>query len=348
MQIASAVAGALVLATAFPPLFFQTTFGLIVVNNMTFALFFAVLIGYLHTEIINTEKEMNPKKEKKQDDELMEWQKSLGLVLLAVLICAFFFYYAPNSNSSLSLQVKNPAIWQFFTASFIHQNEIHLLGNMFVFVIAALFQIYIAEKSDRSRIFFKSLAVIILLIPIIDSLFQKFVLTAILPNYQASMGFSGVAAATLGLIPFTIFSYLYSKGLSRNFSKEFMWAAALLNSTFYFLIYATKSGILFLYIFFILAIAGFLYLVLKDKKRFFETIDIVKNEKDRLLWGALAAATIIFVIFAPLILYPENFVQGNNFTDFLTHAISLMAGIFIGYFAFELDTPANPKKTEAR
>ena len=315
---------------------------------MTFALCFAVLAAFIHTEIINTEKEMNPKKEKKQTDELLDWQKSLWLMLIVVAACVILFYCIPNSNYFLSLQVKNPAIWQYFTSSFVHQNEIHLLGNMFVFVIAALFQIYIAEKSGRSRMFFKSLAVIILLIPIIDSLFQKFVLTAILPNYQASMGFSGVAAATLGLIPFTIFSYLYSKGLSRNFSKEFMWAAALLNSTFYFLIYATKSSILFLYIFFILAIAGFLYLVLKDKKRFFETIDIVKNEKDRLLWGALAAVTIIFVIFAPLLLYPENFVQGNNFTDFLTHAISLMAGIFIGYFVFELDTTTNPKKTEAR
>lgn len=125
-------------------------------------------------------------------------------LVLPFILTVVFFLPSSLKNTYFILNSMQPNIASAFLSNYTHSDSYHILNNISIYLIA-MFLIFNLE-TDRNR-FYTTAGLIFLILPWIIS-----VLTIqYIPNSTANQGLSGLGAALLGYLVYSIYAYLKHK-----------------------------------------------------------------------------------------------------------------------------------------
>ncbi|MDI3502130.1 MAG: hypothetical protein PWR09_254, partial [Archaeoglobi archaeon] len=206
------------------------------------------------------------------------------LLVVPALVCVAIHFSGEELRESLTLYLSKPSIITMYTANFVHANDVHLLSNMLVYLVAGGASILLYRRMALESVLVVSLMVTIILVPYICSLGT---LAYFPPNYSTK-GFSGVTYAVVGIL-------LFGLSLRMIFEKEdssYSYWFALSLVVYYFLsLYFQGTSYPFVgYLFVVLPAAPF-------------TLLVRKYRKDRARVKRMGLAFLLICLVSPLILF---------------------------------------------
>lgn len=118
-----------------------------------------------------------------------------GILGVAVVLVAVHLLPA-GLREGLMLSYDAPAMYQLFTAAYVHRTWTHLGANVGMYLTFALLGYALCARADRRRVFRAGFVYALLIVPVaVSGLNLQFL------DVMSGAGFSGVVAAFLGMVP---------------------------------------------------------------------------------------------------------------------------------------------------
>ena len=134
---------------------------------------------------------------------LKNWSRLCWLVyFLFIPVFLLVLFILPDSiKQYLVLQSNNPSLLSVFFNHYTHINFIHVLNNIFIYLITS-FLIFNIE-TNKKRFFLVTL-LFFLFLPFIVS----FILLLLIPSNFYMLGFSAINASFIGYLIFSVYNFL--------------------------------------------------------------------------------------------------------------------------------------------
>ena len=242
------------------------------------------------------------------------------IVACIVIVCLIVFVLPPSVQNILKTRnaVFNPLAY--VTASFVHGSDLHLAGNLLLFIPSIFLLNYISKKANKQRFFLFSLPFIFLLVPILTYSIMNYY--GIYRQVPYSFGLSLVDSALLGFFVPVFILYLRKTlgklGIIAFFLSTIFLTFALIGAVLQLLTATVVSIVLG---------CGFAFLV--SKKIILLLKELFSNKKN--------FSEVFVLLFSPFFyffsiygLFPiaDQVVQGSR-VGIVQHFIGLFIGIFL-------------------
>jgi len=257
--------------------------------------------------------------------------KNFIIILSPVLICIIVFLLPSDWQNELALNSLHLNLWGWFTNVLVHYNLQHLVNNLAIYILAIISGYLILPvqgKKEFSKYFFILIFVSILFIFFIETLFRIF---HFIPNVLNQRGFSGISAASLGFLCFS---------LSRRFQFRFgnQNEVGILLTFIYFLFLPSLALIVwnlskvFSILVFLLWL-GLILLVIWNNRKAKSTDKIAKlNWAEYILFGI-----IMFILFCGAYLLVPPIIKVNDpIVDIFAHLLGFISGLTTAFWFFAL------------
>jgi hypothetical protein len=257
-----------------------------------------------------------------------QFQRDLFILIVLIPAALLLLFLLPASEKdSLILYHNNPNIISAYTTNFVHKGFDHFWGNAVSYVVLII-PIYLLNLSaGKTRKFYLMMLSSFILLPFLLSF------VALLVPTNSTLGFSGIVAAFLGFLPYSILSYLkksnnWKIGISGilNSVLIFSFGIIIFNlpaalSNLYGLLLLAVVGGLFFSSFVMLARDGSLKVCLSSSKRLFK--------KNKLVGFILLFLSLFYLVSVPdlfQIIRTENTITGIH-----VHYAGFIFGFFVSY-----------------
>ena len=108
-----------------------------------------------------------------------------------------------GTREALVFDTTAPTVTTAFTSHFIHLSDLHLIGNLAVYVPAVSIAYLLCVLSGRRQLFWTALVTLLVVFP-----FALSGLQLVFPRERLIYGFSGITAGIVGLAGFALVGYL--------------------------------------------------------------------------------------------------------------------------------------------
>lgn len=127
------------------------------------------------------------------------------LIVLAGLAGALVAVHAldRSTRETLVFDTTAPTVTTAFTSHFVHLSELHLVGNLTVYLPAVSIAYLLCVLSGRRQLFWTTLLTLLVVFP-----FALSGLQLVFPRERLIYGFSGITAGIVGLAGFVLVGYL--------------------------------------------------------------------------------------------------------------------------------------------
>ena len=239
-------------------------------------------------------------------------------LLLTVPIVLTAVHLLPASvQQSFILEYHNPSAFNLWSAAYVHRGFAHFSGNLAGYCLYIIPSYLLFVLADERRFFrYSFLSFLVILPPVLGA-----VNIAVLGSGTGA-GFSGIASAFVGLLLVAIFMFLHNR-VSQDLGATDGVAVLLVVFGSTALIYSD-----------VLAAAGIIVvaclLVLNDIRRL-GVVEARTVASD--LWSMgnyflLIVGAVALFLFSPILLFPENIVQGGQPVNIFSHYAGLVLGFF--------------------
>lgn len=130
-----------------------------------------------------------------------------GILGVAVVLVGVHLLPA-GLRMELMLSYDAPSLYQLFTAAYVHRGWEHLGSNVAMYLMFAGLGYTLCARAGRKRLFQRGFVYSILVVPVLVSGLNLWFL-----DVSSGAGFSGVAAAFLGMLPVFIAAMLAQRGV---------------------------------------------------------------------------------------------------------------------------------------
>jgi hypothetical protein len=235
---------------------------------------------------------------------------------------------AQFETSQVALNYQNPALYQFYTAAYVHANASHLLGNIVGYLLSVppLYALYVHQ--DRRGEFFAAFALIVLAVPVISNVasYLTWGVYADLP-IQYGRGLSGVVAAFVGLLLMRVLG-TFDEELSE---ENAMYAASVVGITLF-----ASWAVMF---------AGTIRLLMLAMLGIMLAVVVYASWTDNIAMAGLGEwarenqrlALILFVgtftaLYMVVLSFPADVQNQGGFTNLVSHGAGFFSGMAIHYW----------------
>ncbi|AUV84155.1 hypothetical protein C2R22_21495 (plasmid) [Salinigranum rubrum] len=234
---------------------------------------------------------------------------TVPLVLLAV-------YLLPMSmQQSLLLEFDNPSIIQLWSSSYVHDGYIHLITNIALYGLC-VFPSYLFLILANERQLFRYIFLVFLFIgpPVIA------LVLIIRLHGGTGAGFSGIAAAFVGLIPVSIVMFIRKRVSSAVYPSVgmvfFLVVLAVVGAT-----YSGVPAAVGLLVLSGLFLHHHFHLIGQEEvQRLVSELPLMKG------YFMLMVVAMTFFLVSPVFLFPENVIQNNHTVSAFVHYVGLCFG----------------------
>jgi hypothetical protein len=256
----------------------------------------------------------------------------LAIVLIIPAITTVVEYLVmvnPGLRDELQIDMQNFHLYQVFTASFVHLNFDHFLGNVTAYLLIAVYGLVLATLVNRKRLYLVLSKVIVVIFLVFGAFFAVFNATT---TYYA--GLSGIDSALAGLL--LLFWLVYLEHLSgqrmRHYYGIVISGVLALSAGIiarYIILYHARHNITLL-----AALAGSILLVgliiFLYRGQFLEVYRVLVGFS----WSTRLVTVAIIAIFAYFVwnLFPEQLANTSRTTSIPLHLAGIVIGILAGYF----------------
>ena len=242
--------------------------------------------------------------------------KLMTIISIVSILCVGAFLLPLEIQDLLKVRhrIFNPLTYM--TASFVHDDLLHLGLNLSVFILFAFLLYFANTKVGKQQFFFYSLLLMFVVLPLLNygALFYFGIWESIQFGY-------GLSLAGSGLIGFTVPSMiLFFRGRLRKFNSILFFTSMFLFTAC--LIIAPYNWMLFV----LCAILGFVFGMWEFGRilRF-----MVKSFKvrEKQMEAFILAFTLWFYFFSIISLFPANIVSQGGIIDIVSHYVGIIFGI---------------------
>lgn len=242
------------------------------------------------------------------------------IVFLPVIACILIYFLDESLKRTLTLIPSEPTIFAMYTTNFVHYAPDHLTGNLVAYLIFSLLSIAFYYRLGYRRIFEVSLIVVLLVVPVMSSLFSGMLLPST-ANARPLYGFSAISSAVIGLFGFGIVLYM-------SFGEKTYVVL------FYLFLVLTSLGLAVLtYDFVHFAVVSILLalilLALTARRH--------RNNSERTKRYYKALLLLSVYLFSMVSIFPEQLRVGHSLVNIVGHWVGLVFGITIPYFVWMID-----------
>ncbi len=246
--------------------------------------------------------------------------------LVAVLssvtvICLVTFLLPIDVQNILMVRhaIFNPLTY--ITASFVHGDLLHLISNLFGFMLFSFLNYHLNKKVKNVKAFFGSLSALFVILPFLNySLLNYF---GIYKSIEFGFGLSLVDS---GLLGFSISSLLlYFKRRIERFNALFFLSSASL-FTFCIILLPYPSSFRTMLFLFCLG-CGFVFGIFEMKK-IYKFISESLKSRITFIEAYLVMVTFPLYFLFVVLLFPPVIISQGGITDIASHYIGLLFGIF--------------------
>ena len=253
-----------------------------------------------------------------------------ALIIPAItIIVEFLIAYDPSFRTALSINLQDFHLYQLFTASFVHVNFDHFLGNVTAYLVIVIYGLILASILNRKRLYLVLTKVIVGAFLVFGALFTFFNLTT---TYYA--GLSGIDAALAGLV--LLFWLLYLEEASGRDKGNYYGIALIVLLLLiigivgrYLMLYRTLADSVL-----VLWLAGLAaMLVLAIVFLWNQVADLYRLQKrlpasSRLLTFSIIIALGYFI----WNIFPARLANSTRVVSVSLHVSGVILGILVGYF----------------
>lgn len=257
----------------------------------------------------------------------------IGLIAAAPALLVLI-HVAPDAlRDALVLNRATPTPLALFTNHYVHADDWHLAGNLLTFLPAAATLYALSDMARARRLFRTYLVTILLLFPLLLSTADLLFFEAIGVTSGTSQGFSGISAATIGLLPVPLTAAL-RKNLTDRIRTQDAIGLYLLSLAGIPLTYWQGPGTAAALLVILLLAALYLRAALRRArtdpglgKRFNALA------ADPLRFAAVLVSTWL-VLAMPLILFPADITQRGTVVNVFTHYAGFTLGFLLPLFTW--------------
>lgn len=241
----------------------------------------------------------------------------VALMLTVPIVLTAVHLLPASIQQSFILEYHNPSAFNLWSAAYVHRGLAHFSGNLAGYCLYIIPSYLLFALADERRFFrYTFLCFVVILPPVLAA-----VNIAVLGSGTGA-GFSGIASAFVGLLLVGVFIFIHNR-VSQELGVSDAVAVLLVVFAGTALIY---SGVL--------AAAGIVVvaclLVLNDIRRLgVEEAQTVASD----LWSMgnyflLIVGAVALFLLSPILLFPENVVQGGQPVNIFSHYAGLVLGFF--------------------
>src|SRR3989344_5638585 len=216
--------------------------------------------------------------------------REFKFVLILPIIISLVYLFFQDYKQQLALKKSNFLLWQIYTKDFINDNLNHYLSNLILIFLFSITIYYILLKIEKEHLFKYIIATIILIVPLVSYLSDRYLLFNRLQS-DLYLGSSSLASSLMGLFMFFVLFLTYKNA---HLQKIFYITLTVIIVPF-LIIYFFRIPIDYLLI--VLAICIIIFIIVK-KVRF---SDIHSN--DKLQFSIMIFLYLILLRYA----YPYNY-----------------------------------------
>jgi len=253
----------------------------------------------------------------------------LFFVIVPFLMVVIYFLPVSLKQSYFILYSDNANIYSLFLSNFTHSEPLHIIGNMIVYLVV-MFLLFNIETDKR--IFRVMMALIFLVLPWLLS----WITLSLIKNLPPSQGVSGVVAALLGYLPFSIYRYV-KKNYKVNLSIFFLFFVFIANGS---LVIANLTGfsaftvvlIIFAVCLGILNIKGVAMIAkeLKHRMQLIQRLNVSKSRQDWIFfYRFIITCLLLTLMFSLFMIIPQNPIEGSMIINSLAHYIGYVFGLLV-------------------
>ncbi len=247
----------------------------------------------------------------------------VAVLLVVPLLLAAIHLLTPESlKQSLSFSHDRFAIYTLLTAAYVHSGQPHLLGNIFAYLLAAVYAYMLCVAVDERRWFWRTFVVFLVGLPVLVSLLSYVVFSTWFPEASpVSRGFSGVVAGFGGFLLVAVAVHLRA-----TYSRETVFFvgqfAVLLLLGELLWIYAPRIGLVeggAVAVGLALAVSG---IVSRGRRTAYGDAHYRQVGQD-LLYVGLVLALLVWLVYG---LFPADPVSQGTFTNVFAHGAGFLEG----------------------
>ena len=242
--------------------------------------------------------------------------KFIAIVSIVLVFCVGVFLLPIKIQDLLKVRHRTFNPLTYITASFVHDDLLHLGPNLSVFILFAFLLYFINKKVGKQQFFFLSLLMMFVVLPLLNygSLFYFGIWKSIEFGY-------GLSLAGSGLIGFTMPSLiLFFKGRLKKFNSALFFTSMFLFTACF--IIAPYNLMLFV----LCAILGFVFGILEIKEILRFIVESFKQREKR-TEAFIVAFALWFYFFSIVGLFPINIVSERGIIDIVSHYVGILFGI---------------------
>lgn len=241
----------------------------------------------------------------------------LALILSVHLFIVSVYLLPEGVQNSLVLDYGSPSVFTVWSSAFVHRGFTHLSGNLETYTVLISLVYLWFTLAGEDRLFRYTFAGFLIPLPVIIS-----TLNLSLLNLGTNAGFSGIAAAFNGALPFTLFLYLHNQVSEEiqpvHATALFMIALAFTSVT----VSSLKTGAA------ILLVAGlmigyYVYDIGLGELR--EALQVLQG-CSALFFAALVSVLLFLV--SPAVLFPAEIVRSSGVVNTFSHYLGMAFGFF--------------------
>jgi len=241
----------------------------------------------------------------------------LALILSAYLLILFVYSLPEGVQNLLVLDFSDPTVFALWSSAFVHQGFTHLSENLQAYTLS-VFLVYLwFALAGCKRLFRYTFAGFLTVLPVSISLINLSVL-----NLGTIAGFSGIAAAFYGLIPFALFLYIHeqiSEAVEPGYATAVFIAGLAVAS-------ASISGLVvggFVLLFSGLLTVYYLRMIGLDDCR-----GVIRFlQRSSIEWFFVLFSVLLFLA-SPVMLFPEEIVRNGSLVNIFAHYLGMAFGFF--------------------
>lgn len=243
---------------------------------------------------------------------------SIPLVLVGVSLLPV------PTRESFVFETAEPTVRSAYASHFVHRQQFHLLGNVFVYLVVAPVVYLLCLLSDRRQLFRVTFVMLVTVFPLVLSVMQL-----LFPREREILGFSGLNAGLFGLL--CVAWVLYT---SRHFVGEpsVRFAPTLLFLMAGVIAFVTLPARAWrLEITAVSLAVGFGYLLFWAKSRRRPTLETIQEGFERFGYAELAGAGLGLILCYPLVGFRPVVTVGGGVLDAYIHLLGYSLAFIIVY-----------------
>lgn len=126
-----------------------------------------------------------------------------------------------NIQESWTLYLSSPSLWDAYLSNFVHGSFHHVGNNLIAYVFLMAVLLPLAVFADWKRELHVTMLFFLIVVPFVVSYYSIWTLGGI--GVETTVGFSGVVAVFLGLLPILLFAF-FQRAVSSNIRVHYSLA----------------------------------------------------------------------------------------------------------------------------